>query len=126
VFDGFYAWVQPGERGWQKDGSNRGLEYLDDFYRRMRKHHPDKIVVGAAWPGFDDRRASWGQGRYMDARCGRTFDDTLRLFRRHHNQSNPVPFLLVVTWNDHEEGTAIEHGIQRCQDPPPVRTADTD
>lgn len=117
-FDGFYAWVQPGERGWQRDGSNRGLEYLEGFYRRMREEHPRKMAVGAAWPGFDDSRASWGQSRFMDAKCGQTFDDTLRMFRRFYDTKNPSPFLLVITWNDYEEGTAIERGIGRCNSGP--------
>ncbi len=123
AFDGYFAWVQPGEKGWQTDGSNRGLEYLEGFYRRMQKEYPDKIAVGAAWPGFDDHLASWGQGRYMDARCGDTFDDTLRVFRRYYDKSNPLEFLLVVTWNDYEEGTAIEPGISRCNDNPRSRRA---
>ncbi len=126
MFDGYFAWVQPGKEGWKPDGSNRGLDYLDGFYRRMRKEHPNKIVVGAAWPGFDDHRASWGQGRYMDARCGKTFDDTLRLFRRYHDHSNPLPFLLVITWNDYEEGTAIEPGVSRCNGRPALHNINTD
>ncbi|MGE0404745.1 MAG: hypothetical protein AB7O65_00465 [Candidatus Korobacteraceae bacterium] len=128
VFDGYFAWVQPGEKGWKPDGSNRGLEYLEGFYQRMQRDHSAKIAVGAAWPGFDDKLASWGQGRYMDARCGQTFDDTLRLFRRYYDKSNPLQFLLVVTWNDYEEGTAIEPGISRCreQQSPAQRSARND
>ena len=113
-FDGFYAWVQPGHQGWQKDGSNWGRDYLDYFYRTMKKRYPDKIAVGAAWPGFNDRRASWSQNRYMDARCGKTFEESLRLFRSYYTSSDPLPFLMVETWNDYEEGTAIERGINVC------------
>jgi hypothetical protein len=25
-----------------------------------------------------------------------------------------MPFLLIATWNDYEEGTAIERGIAKC------------
>ena len=113
-FDGFYAWVQPGRPGWQSDGSNWGREYLEYFYRTMQKQHPDKIAVGAAWPGFNDRKASWTQNRFMDARCGKTFEESLRLFRNFYDSSNPLPFLLVETWNDYEEGTAIERGVNTC------------
>ncbi len=114
AFDGYYAWVQPGRGGWRPSGGNWGEQYLQDFYVRMKRQHPDKIAVGAAWPGFDDTRASWSQDRYMDARCGRTFEDSLRLFRRYYNDRNPLPFLLIVTWNDYEEGTAIERGLNTC------------
>jgi hypothetical protein len=107
-FDGYYAWVHPGPKGWAADGSNWGEQYLDDFYRNMKEKHPDKIVAGAAWPGFDDSHAPWGLNRRMDARCGKTLEDTMRLAHNYYDDSNPLPFLLIETWNDHEEGTAIE------------------
>jgi hypothetical protein len=113
-FDGFYAWVEPGRGGWKSDGSNWGEGYLADFYNRMKTKYPDKIAVGAAWPGFNDRRASWTLNRFMNARCGKTFEDSLRLFRRYYNDQNPLPFLLIVTWNDYEEGTGIERGSGKC------------
>jgi hypothetical protein len=114
AFDGYYAWVQPGSEGWQRDGSNWGQQYLENFYSRMASKYPNKIAVGAAWPGFDDSRASWTQNRHMNARCGKTFEDSLRLFRRYYNNGRQLPFLLIETWNDYEEGTAIEKGVARC------------
>jgi hypothetical protein len=114
AFDGFYAWVQPGSEGWKRDGSNWGRDYLESFYNRMTTEYPNKIAVGAAWPGFDDSRASWSRNRHMADRCGKTFEDSVRLFRRYYSESNPLPFLMVVTWNDYEEGTAIERGFSRC------------
>jgi hypothetical protein len=113
-FDGFYAWVEPGKQGWSPDGKNWGEDYLQDFYRRMRSKYPDKIAVGAAWPGFNDSRASWSLNRHMDSRCGKTLEDSLRLFRRYYSDQDPLPFLLIVTWNDYEEGTAIERGYAKC------------
>ncbi len=113
--DGYYAWVKPGDRGWARDGSNWGREYLQNFYKTMRQDYPNKIAVGAAWPGFDDRKASWSSNRYMDSRCGKTFEDSLKVFRRYYSNDDPLPFLMVVTWNDYEEGTAIERGINNCR-----------
>jgi hypothetical protein len=113
-FDGFYAWVNPGSKGWTADGSNWGADYLRDFYHAMQTKYPDKIAVGAAWPGFDDRKASWSLGRYMAQRCGKTFADTMRLYRDYYSSDRPLPFLLIVTWNDYEEGTAIERGLAKC------------
>jgi hypothetical protein len=113
AFDGYYAWVHPGEGGWKPDGSNWGKDYLESFYTRMQQQ-PNKIAVGSAWPGFDDSPASWSRNRRMDYRCGRTFEDTVRLFRRFYGESDPLPFLLIVTWNDYEEGTAIERGLPGC------------
>ena len=65
-------------------------------------------MVGAAWPGFDDSAAKWGLNRHMQSRCGQTFEDTLHLYNRYFDAANPLPFLMIETWNDYEEGTAIE------------------
>lgn len=113
-FDGFYAWVQPGEQGWKPDGSNWGQQYLDAFYRTMGTKYPDKIIVGGAWAQFDDSKASWGLNRHIAARCGNTFKDTFNEWRTVFPPNNAPPFLLVETWNDHEEGTAIEGGLPSC------------
>ncbi len=107
-FAGLYAWVQPGQKGWTPDGSNWGQQYLEDFYRNVRFKHPDKIAVGAAWPGFDDSAAKWGLNRHMQSRCGQTFEDTLHLYNRYFDAEHPLPFVMIETWNDYEEGTAVE------------------
>jgi hypothetical protein len=112
--DGFYAWINPGPKGWAPDGSNWGEQYLRDYYERMQAKFPDKIAIGAAWPGFDDSKAAWGLGRYMSQRCGRTFTDTLNLAQEYAFPQHPLPFLLIATWNDYEEGTAIERGLAKC------------
>ena len=80
----------------------------------MTSQYPDKLTVGAAWPGFNDTLAGWSRNRHMSSRCGRTFDESLHLYRRYFNASHPLPFLMIVTWNDYEEGTAIERGIDTC------------
>ena len=115
AFDGFYPWVQPGKAGWAPDGSNWGEDYLQYFYNDMSRHHPEKIAVGAVWPGFDDSKAAWSRNRHMANRCGRTFADGLKLFHRYYDSQNAPPYLLIETWNDYEEGTAIEKGINQCK-----------
>jgi hypothetical protein len=106
-FAGSYAWVQPGPGGWAPGGSNWGEAYLDSFYKTMQKH-PDKIAVGGAWPGFDDSAAKWGLNRHIQSACGKTLDETLNFYERYYDSSKPLPFLLIETWNDYEEGTAVE------------------
>lgn len=107
-FAGLYPWVQPGQKGWTPDGSNWGKDYLDNFYETTREKYPEKIAIGGAWPGFNDSSAKWGLNRHMQARCGQTFDDTLHLYTHYFDASHPLPFVLIETWNDYEEGTAIE------------------
>lgn len=114
AFDGQYAWVHPGPKGWSTDGSEWGEDYLENFYKKMRSKHLDQIAVGTVWPGFDDTRASWSLNRHIDQRCGKTLQDTLRVFAENNDPDHPMPFVLIATWNDYEEGTAIENGLARC------------
>ena len=114
AFDGFYAWVQPGDKGWAADGSNWGEQYLSNFYETMHSKFSDKIIVGGEWSGFDDSKASWGLNRHISARCGQTFADTSNLWRKYFPSDDLLPFVMIDTWNDHEEGTAIEGGIPSC------------
>ena len=118
AFDGFYPWVQPGEPGWAADGSNWGKQYLSDFYQTMHSKYFDKIIVGGEWSGFDDSKASWGLNRHISARCGQTYTDTSNLWRKYFPADDLLPFVMIETWNDHEEGTAIEDGIPSCNPSP--------
>ncbi|MCU1298896.1 MAG: hypothetical protein JWO91_3174 [Acidobacteriaceae bacterium] len=113
-FDGLYAWVHPGKKGWTADGSDWGKEYLEAFYEKMKTKRPDQIVVGGIWPGFDDSKASWGLNRHMDRRCGKTLEDTLAIAKQYEGGPNPMPFLMLATWNDYEEGTTVENGVANC------------
>src|ERR1039457_5895164 len=114
AFDGFYAWINPGEKGWAADGGNWGEQYLSDFYQTMQSKYSDKIIVGGVWTSFDDSKASWGLNRHISARCGQTFADTSNLWRKYFPQDDLLPFVMIETWNDHEEGTSIEDGIPTC------------
>ena len=111
AFDGFYAWVNPQQGG---DGSNWGEQYLANFYQTMKTKYPDKIIVGGAWAEFNDSKASWGLNRHISARCGQTYSDTSNFWHRYFPADDPIPFMLIETWNDYEEGTAIERGIPAC------------
>jgi hypothetical protein len=123
LFDGRYAWIHAGKGGFKPDGSDWGEDYLQNFYSKMSAQHDGKIIVGAAWAGFDDSRAAWSENRYMANRCGKTFEETLHYPRRYFSSSNPLPFLLIATWNDHEEGTGIERGIAKVPPSKRVQTA---
>jgi hypothetical protein len=120
-FDGYYAWISPGEKGWAADGSNWGEQYLNNFYATMQSKFADKIIVGGAWAMFNDSKASWGLNRHISARCGQTFQDTFNLWKKDFPANDPPPFVMLETWNDHEEGTAIEDGIPTCVPGQPER-----
>ncbi len=119
-FDGFYAWINPGPKGWAANGSNWGNQYLADFYRTMANKYSDKIIVGGAWARFDDSKASWSLNRHIAARCGKTFRDTLTYWKLFFPAKQVIPFIMIETWNDYEEGSAIERGIPACGDQHPI------
>lgn len=118
AFDGFFAWIHPGPKGWASDGSSWGQQYLDNFYQTMVSKFPNKMIVGGAWTGFDDSRASWGLNRHISARCGQTFRDTFNLWRKYVPSGQVIPFIMIETWNDYEEGSAVERGIPTCEQKP--------
>jgi hypothetical protein len=115
-FDGYYAWISPGSAGWASNGSNWGEQYLSNFYQTMRDKFPNKMIIGGAWASFDDERASWGLNRHISPRCGQTFADTFDFWQTEFPKNDPIPFLMIETWNDYEEGTAVEQGIPGCAD----------
>jgi hypothetical protein len=106
---GFFAWVQPlTYNAWQLDGSDGGGGYLDWFYRSMADAnlpYRQTLTVGAVWPGFNDTLAPWRTGtpRFIARRAGQTWNETWHLAVTHQ-----PPLVQIVTWNDWEEGTAIE------------------
>jgi len=109
-FDGFYAWVQPTGGQWSPLCTEWGEGYLIWFYNTMATApYTDKVTIGGVWPGFDDSLASWGSGRCMSRRCGQTWRDTWNIA----DQYDP-PIVMINTWNDFEEDTDVEFGIEYC------------
>lgn len=106
--DGAFAWVD--------HTGQRNLPYLDDFYKKALDALRSRpvIVVGSVYKGFDDRLASWSENRVTDQECGQIWLDTFARVNHYFSTDRPLPYLQVVTWNDYEEGTQIETGIDNC------------
>jgi hypothetical protein len=104
--DGSYSWVMPGD-------SSYGLSYLSNFYGTGLSF-PNTETVGAAYKGFNDSLASWGQRRVMGQQCGQTWLQTFSQANSLYNSGKQLPYLQLLTWNDYEEGTEIESGIDNC------------
>jgi hypothetical protein len=103
---GSYSWVIP-------TNSDYGAGYLASFYSAGMSF-PGKTTMGAAYKGFDDSLASWGSNRTMGQQCGQTWLQTFSEINRLYDTSRQLPLLQLVTWNDYEEGTEIESGIDNC------------
>jgi hypothetical protein len=106
VSDGSYSWVMP----WASD---YGLGYLASFYG-TGLGFAEKETMGAVYKGFSDKLASWGSGRFMDQQCGKTWLQTFSQVNALYDNGRQLPYLQLVTWNDYEEGTEIESGIDGC------------
>ncbi|MFY9908833.1 MAG: hypothetical protein WCF22_08710 [Candidatus Sulfotelmatobacter sp.] len=103
---GSYSWVMP-------TASDYGLPYLASFYQEGVAHS-NESTIGATYKGFNDKYASWGSNRVMPQQCGQTWLQTFSEINGLYNSGKPLPYLQIVTWNDYEEATEIETGIDNC------------
>ena len=93
--------------------SDFGMSYLTSFYKTGMAAQSDQ-TWGASYKGFNDKLASWGLNRIMDQRCGQTWLQTFAKINSLYNSTNQLAAMQLVTWNDYEEGTEIESGIDNC------------
>jgi hypothetical protein len=89
--------------------------YLDNFYYQGSQNLT-KLSIGLLYKGFDDSNAFWGTDRVIAQQCGQVLLDSVNevTLGGYWGQANPIPYLQVATWNDYEEGSAIESGISNC------------
>jgi len=103
---GAYSWVIP-------TNNDLGMGYLNQFYTTGRTF-PNDMTVGAVYKGFNDTLASWSSNRIMGQQCGQTLLQTFSEINSLYNSNDQLPALGLVTWNDYEEGTELETGIDNC------------
>lgn len=104
--DGSYSWVMP-------TTTDYGMSYLASFYDTGMGYQNEQ-TVGATYKGFNDSLASWGSGRVMGQQCGQTWLQTFSEINSLYSAGKQLPDLQLVTWNDYEEATEIESGIDNC------------
>lgn len=107
--DGAYAWIAPETAN---SGDPMAMKYLERFYSKAQGSN--KIAMGSAYKGFDDAEANWGKGRVIDSQCGHTWLSTFAEASRFYSAKHQLPAMMIPTWNDYEEGTEIETGIDNC------------
>jgi hypothetical protein len=103
---GAYSWVIP-------TTTDLGMSYLNQFYT-AGKTVPNDLSIGAVYKGFNDTLASWSLKRIMDQQCGQTWLQTFSELNSFYNSGDQLSALQLVTWNDYEEGTELESGIDNC------------
>jgi hypothetical protein len=104
--NGSYSWVMP-------TTTDYGIGYLNSFYSAGMSF-PHEQTFGTAYKGFNDAFASWGSHRVMQQQCGQTWLQTFGKLNSMYNSGRQLPVLQLVTWNDYEEATELESGIDNC------------
>jgi hypothetical protein len=107
--DGGFSWLLIDSN----DPFDPELTAQDTFYEAAQQA-PSRIAFGSAYKGFNDTLASWGTNRVIHQQCGQTWLQTFSEAGKFYSGNNQLPAIMVATWNDYEEGTAIEPGIDNC------------
>jgi len=106
--NGGFSWVAP-----LSDPANMSTAYLDDFYN-VALGFPTENTFASAYKGFNDTLAAWTQNRIVSQHCGQTWLTTMAEIGKFYSAANPLEAIQLVTWNDYEEGTELESGIDNC------------
>ena len=123
-----------GSFGWidlaSLDPTNWAQSYLTNFYN-TGKRFPSLHTVGSVYKGFNDS-VGFGNFNYrvINQDCGKTWLNTFRIINGGPDPDDPQNPLKVLpslysaanqlesvqtnTWNDNEEGSALEVGIDNC------------
>ncbi len=111
---GFSKSYSGGSFAWVGHDTNMGLSYLDNFYSTSL-NYGSAFTIGSAYKGFNDTLAGWGKNQTLPTQnCGQTWLSTLKEAGKYYSSSNQLDAIHLVTWNDYEEGTEIETGIDNC------------
>jgi PKD repeat protein len=94
------------------DAFDMQLAALNGFYSSAKS--AGRPIVGAGYKGFDDSEALFGTNRQIHHQCGQTWIDTFHVTSNFFSAGNQLATLQIATWNDYEEGTEIESGIDGC------------
>jgi PKD repeat protein len=117
--DAAYSWVEID----LPNPDDMMLSYLDGFYTAAQSS--SKYTLGSGYKGFNDTLAAWGSNRIVNQHCGLTWLATFAEAGKYYSSSHQLPAIQVVTWNDYEEGTEIETGVDNCVVLSPIVTGFT-
>ena len=109
--DGAFSWVAPET----VTATNLiGLNYLDSYYKTAITSFPSAYSAASSYKGFNDTLALWGSNRLIGQQCGQTWLQTFAETGKYYSTTRQLLGIQIVTWNDYEEGSEIESGIDNC------------
>ena len=107
--DGGFSWVNVNA----SNPFDLNLAAQGAFYEAAQQKS-GSLAVGSAYKGFNDTLAAWGTNRVTNQQCGQAWQQTFGEAGKFYSSSEQLPAIQIATWNDYEEGTAIEPGIDNC------------
>lgn len=108
---GAFSWVAPET----VTATNlMGMNYLDSYYKTAITSFPSAYSTGSGYKGFNDTLALWGSNRIIGQQCGQTWLQSIADAGKYYSTTRQLLGIQIVTWNDYEEGTEIESGIDNC------------
>jgi PKD repeat protein len=107
---GAFSWVEPTT---VSATNPMAISYLDNYYNTALAF-PTEYSTGSVYKGFNDTLALWGSNRIVDQQCGQTWLQTVADAGKHYSTTKQMLGIQLVTWNDYEEGSEIESGIDNC------------
>jgi len=104
---------------WNQTASPTGngtYQYLVSFYNDAQGSHSSKIVFGEILKGFDNSNAyTWHSPEKIIAQqCGQVLVYSANATNTAWGLGNPPRYVQTPTWNDYEEGTEVETGVDNC------------
>ena len=108
--NGAFSWVAP-ETVTSSDPM--ALNYLASFDNLALSLLPT-YSTESAYKGFNDSLAAWGTNRLIGQQCGQTWLQSIAEADKFYSASRQMTGIQLVTWNDYEEGTEFESGIDNC------------
>jgi hypothetical protein len=115
-YNPFLQWFYDGAFSWPVvDAGNPydwGQAYLWYFYTTGKSS--GKYTLGAAYKGFNDTLAAWTLNRVVSQQCGAVWVNTLKQTGNSYSSGLQLEALQIDTWNDYEEGTEVEAGVENC------------
>ncbi len=114
ISDGAFQWEDINADPFHPSSPNPfdpALAAQDAFYQT---NPAGRLAIGSVYRGFNDSLAPWGIDRFVHPRCGQTWIDSFGEIGKFYSSTNQLASLQIVTWNDYDEGTAVEMGIDNC------------
>jgi PKD repeat protein len=107
---GAFSWVEPTT---VSSTNLMAINYLDSYYKTALGF-PTDYSTGSGYKGFNDTLALWGTNRIIGQQCGQTWLKAVAEAGKYYSTAKQMLGIQLVTWNDYEEGSEIESGIDNC------------